>query len=136
MAYVSLGMGEYRQAQSWRRGVSLALVFAALILKILVPQGYMVATSGGSVAVVVCTGHGPLVTRGTGKSNGPIKAGADAPCAFAAGGPPIPSAVAAVIEPREFAWAIARVDRAADLVPGRGLAAPPPPAQAPPPASI
>ena len=117
------------------RGVFVALAFIALGLMVLAPPGYMVARqpAGQSLAIVICTGHGPLslVTPNPLKAP-PAKSRADGPCAFTGhSAPPAPSsadAVAvAVVRP-----ALTSDRMPADVQPGRGLAAPPPPAQAPP----
>ena len=121
------------QHPNWR-GAFLALATLALALQVLIPQGFMLSGASGQAAVVICTGHGPLLTAPDGgKSKAPTpKDKADAPCPFAAhGGGSVssPSAfVAAIAWP---AYVAATLPRPEPVFVGRGLAAPPP-ARAPP----
>lgn len=121
-------------AGRWR-GVFLTLAVLALALKVLVPPGFMVAGDRDAAPglLVICTGHGPLALGDRGDAKAPAHKTSDAPCAFAgSAAPPTPSAPAIVAPPRLLvADQLARV-QAADLAPGRGLAAPPPPSHAPP----
>jgi hypothetical protein len=114
------------------RGWFIALAALALIVQVLAPPGFMVAASPAGPALVICTGHGPLVLSD--QHHHPAKApkGSDAPCAFAGHGaatapPPPPVAL-----PVAFAPVLQAAKPAFDLAPGRGLAAPPPPSHAPP----
>lgn len=114
----------------------------AVVLKVLVPAGFMVATSSPSTnyPLVLCTDHGAVaVDAGDLRDRDGRKAPAqkpahDAPCAFAghaaAASPPDPHPVAAVTfvsTPVAQPLALRR-----DLAPGRGLSAPPLPARGPP----
>ena len=124
-----------RRSKGWR-GVCLALAALALAIKVLIPQGFMVANQGGAFPLVICTGHGPAAERDDGKK-GPAQKYSDAPCAFAGNiTPPPPSAAAIPAEPYAAVAERLADDRAADLMPGRGLAAPPPQSHAPPSVSI
>jgi hypothetical protein len=109
------------------------LALLALVLKVVVPPGFMLAdTSGAGVALVICTGHGPLTLGHAGEHKAPpAKSRADAPCAFA--GNITPTAPVA-IGPAPSAALIAQAARIIplDQAPGRGLVAPPPPAIGPP----
>jgi hypothetical protein len=118
------------RSSAWR-GVLLTLAVLALVMRVAVPQGFMVSGEAGSgPQLVVCTGHGPLKTDPSSPAG---KSRPDSPCAFAGHG------VGAAPQP---APAIQLVSRAlppephaalpVDAVPGRGLAAPPPPALGPP----
>ena len=117
----------------------MALTALALALKVLVPQGFMLSERGPGIPLVICTGHGPLMLSddGHGGSKNPAQKKSDAPCTGAGNVTPVaPSTLAAVSEP-----IVLVVDRlpgsvALDLIPGRGLAAPPPPSHAPPAVSI
>jgi hypothetical protein len=110
--------------------LSVALAALALLVQVLVPQGFMVDTGGDHRGLVICTSHGPLVLGG--KQHPAKSPQKDAPCAFAAHGaaasPPLPAIVAA--------QGLAETEPPAlsepDLIPGRGLAAPPPPSRGPP----
>lgn len=119
----------------------LFLAALALYLRVLIPTGYMVAApqAGGLPALVICTGHGPLVIdqggqpAGKGDPSAPGRDGASShPCTFAGGlaalSPPLAAGLAL---PIAFAVPVLlRVLR--DQQPGRGLAAPPPPTTGPP----
>ena len=120
-----------RQHGWWGRGLALSLL--ALMIQILVPAGYMMADSPSGPALVICTGHGPL--RSAQDLGHPGKAPSsqpDAPCAFAghAAAPIQPTAV--VLAAVSIHALPAPAQRLWDLTPGRGLAAPPPPAVGPP----
>jgi hypothetical protein len=94
----------------------------------------MVARKGGGPVIVICTGHGPLLSSRDlgGHPGNPIKSKPVAICAFTAhgagAGPPSP--------PNTIRTAVYRIPHViaseADLAPSRGLAAPPPPSHAPP----
>ena len=132
-------MGWARTGRSGTGGGGLWLSLLALLAIVLVPPGYMVGQSAGQGGpeLVICSGHGPLAlhTDAAGHPVKPSKAGADTPCAFAGHG--VASSVAPVAAPMpRTAWFLVPViGRLGELTPGRGLAAPPPPAQAPPAAS-
>ena len=126
------------------RHVVLTLALLALSVKVLVPQGFMVApqpSADASFALVICTGHGTLVVDAAGAaqpgSDRRDPSGKtpthDTPCAFsghgAAAAPPSLGSIAAVAFVTHVA---APAQRVADLAPGRGLAAPPLPARGPP----
>ena len=119
------------RAGLWR-GVFLTLAVLVLALKVLVPTGYMVADTGGGLALTICTGHGPLIVR-HGDPKAPAQRTSDAPCAFAGAMTPItPTAPTLVAARPAFAMVTAASPLRPDLSPGRGLAAPPPPAVGPP----
>lgn len=115
------------------KGWFIALAALALMLQVLTPPGFMLASSPAGPELVICTGHGPLVVADPHRH--PAKApkpGADAPCAFAVHGAAVPppqrlAPLAVVFTPVAPAAAAAF-----DLAPGRGLAAPPPPSHGPP----
>ena len=128
-------------ASAWRH-VCLTLVAFALMLKVLVPAGFMVGppSSGLPFPLVLCTSQGPLVVDGGEALPGHHEGGRapggqahDSPCAFAghgAGAPPpsdLPVAAIAFVAFREPAPTLAP-----DVAPGRGLAGPPLPARGPP----
>jgi len=127
------------------RGVAVMLVACALMMRMLVPSGFMLAPgANGLPTVIVCPGQGlaaPMAMPGM-----PGMAGhdmhhqggeqhdknADHPCAFAAAGaavdlvaslhPIAPAPMAAFAPPLFHAF----------VRPGLGLAAPPPPKTGPP----
>jgi hypothetical protein len=114
---------------AWR-GIALILACLALGLRLVAPAGFMPAADGGGL--VICTGGLPL--EASQKPQDPAKPPADSErgCVFAspAAAPPVEAPVIA-----RAAWAeyvAAEFSFARDLAPGRGLAAPPPPAIGPP----
>lgn len=130
-------MGFGMNRRDGRAGFAV-LAMLALFLQLAVPQGFMLARSGGQPAIVICTGHGPLLAR-VDDHGVPAKAPKPKPdgtCAFAGhGGTPT--------EAPQLTLAAVRFERLAapavpplSTTPGRGLAAPPPPAQGPPAVSI
>jgi len=123
-------MGGAHSKRNLRHPGLLILALAALWMQVLVPQGFMVASANTGPALVICTGHGPLLNPDhPGKAPKPAS---DAPCVFAAHGavsapppPPLPAAPG-------FAPTTPAVQSFVAQTPGRGLAAPPPPSHAPP----
>jgi hypothetical protein len=128
-----MGIGE-RQIRDRMRGACLALAFAALLVKLMVPVGFMAAEGPTAQAfpLVICTAQGRVALPASTEHAPAHKSKADAPCAFAANAaPPAPAAIAILAAPFRAAPLAVREARA-DLQPGRGLAAPPPPSQGPP----
>ena len=125
------GFGE---SCAWLRGLMAVAAVVALALAVVVPPGFMPARaqSGVGLAVVICTGHGPLQIGAAGDRSSPVqKSKAGAACPFAAAAtPPLPATRALAKDAVTFATAPSSI--AADQSPGRGLAAPPPPAIGPP----
>ncbi len=117
------------------RRLRLGLVVLALLavgLKVLTPPGFMIAQSGGSFPLVICTGHGPLYLSGkTDPAHGKTSTN-DAPCAFSGHAATLAPALIVVTAAIGLTYLTPTIDRRSDLVPGRGLAAPPPPSQGPP----
>lgn len=106
----------------------------ALAFAVIVPPGFMPARAadGAGLAVVICTGHGPLQLGAAQDHPSPAqksKAGAACPFAAAVTAPP-PTAPEVFQAPARFAVLASII--AGDQSPGRGLAAPPPPAIGPP----
>jgi hypothetical protein len=109
---------------------TLALI--AVALKIMTPPGFMISQTGAAFPLVICTGH-MMAAAGPGrpyeKQNGPTH---DAPCAFAGHAVATPPTSLDFSAPARLRFTFARDLPVADLAPGRGLAAPPPPSHAPP----
>ncbi len=114
------------------------LAALALALKMMVPAGYM---PGASLAapILLCSGQGdmPGMTMAQDGQDRPGKAShdkAEHPCAFAGLGA---ASLTAPFEAPALAPVLAAMRHTAiaalPLLPGRGLAAPPPPSHAPPP---
>jgi hypothetical protein len=115
---------------------AVMLAALAILLRVLIPAGWMPATGDG-FAITLCTGSGVMtgwidkdgsVHKGERDHGGKI----DHPCAFAGLGAAfdLPTLVPPALPPLAAATAI--VGAAADLMIGRGLAAPPPPPTGPP----
>jgi hypothetical protein len=115
------------------RGVVLTLAVMALAMRLAIPQGFMLAGSETDAGpqLVICTGHGPLKT---GPASPAEKSKPGSACVFAGHGAGAAPEPPPQIETAAFP-ATAGLPRAipADLAPGRGLAAPPPPSLGPPP---
>ena len=122
------------------RALALWIVACALMLRIFVPAGWMPMTGAdGLTRIQLCTGQGMVeayIDRETGAihDKDPSKPApkTDQPCsfaglAFALDTPALP----AIEAPRRIA-AIGAIAHLAPAMPGRGLAAPPPPATGPP----
>lgn len=122
-----------------------AIALMAMLVRALVPAGYMLAhadTAGGRyLTITMCIEHGgapQVIDLDTGKPVDPSKLpgksqgeSKQAPCVFAASAhvaPPV-----AFVQPVEFAAAYdVEFGAVIDVRPGRGIAAPPPPATGPP----
>ena len=122
-------LGRTKDNKFWRRGfVILALI--ALLIKVIVPPGFMVGSHHGQ-SLQICTGHEAPSNGDDGSQDKSAKH--DAPCAFAGHAlsfsPPIFDGIPFV---QIIAYVLKSSAARQDLVPGRGLAAPPPPAHAPP----
>jgi hypothetical protein len=109
----------------------------ALFLQLAVPQGFMLARDGGRPTIAICTGHGPLLAPADDHGL-PAKAPKPAPtCPFAGhGGTPTTAPLLTLTSVRFEQSAAALTLPITSVMPGRGLAAPPPPSQAPPALSI
>ena len=111
-----------------------ALAFLALAFAIVVPPGFMPASqpNGHGLAIVICTGHGPLQLDPSPDHKAPPgKSKAGAACAFAANVTP-PLLPAFAVGARPAAFGVVTLATVSHQAPGRGLAAPPPPATGPP----
>ena len=118
------------------RRVFAVLASLALLLQVLTPPGFMVSSDPAVRGLVVCTGHGPLVVSPQpGKPAKAPRSTTPGPCVFAAHAatPPPIATLVPTAEPNAGSGASGAVF---DLAPGCGLAAPPPPSQAPPLTSI
>ena len=117
-----------------KSGLGAVLAMLALVLQICVPGGFMVSRQDGAPTLVVCTGHGALVAVADDHGR-PAKAPAthdNAVCAFAGHGVAMLDGAPPVLVAASFSFSPETVATPADRAPGRGLAAPPPPSQAPP----
>lgn len=125
------------------RGHRLAAwMFAfALLVRVIVPQGYMLAPADdGLIRISVCTGYGAIEMAMD--RDGRIVAIGDAPehgkdtaepdCPFAAALSPVLPAVSSAQFDRQHLPLATLLPPSTGIVPGRGLAAPPPPSTGPP----
>jgi hypothetical protein len=113
----------------------LAFALLALAIRVVAPPGTMFGerADGRGVTIVLCTGHGPVtIDDPYAPKNDKTDNKSQSPCAFSAGAaPPVPES-ASLPAYTLVAFAAAPIRAALDLVPGRGLAAPPPPSIGPP----
>jgi hypothetical protein len=127
-------MGSGRQHRLGGRRGFLILALLALWVQVLIPSGFMVASSDTGPALVICTGHGALTLDSHGQPGKAPSPKADMPCVFAGHGVAGATPPVARVSP-PTAIVVARVAQAIRrAAPGRGLAAPPPPSHGPPPA--
>jgi hypothetical protein len=124
-----------RKTGSWPRRLPMLAAFLALVLQLMFPAGFMAAEPGQAhgLPIVICTGQGQTVAVWDGLAgHRKSPARSMAACPFAghavASGPPAPAAMPTAAP---FA-AMPAPGRAGGVFPGRGLAAPPPPATGPP----
>ena len=117
-------------ARLWAAGFGML----ALLVQALVPQGFMVAREGGLPAIVICTGHGPVLSRDDLRGY-PAKAPdhkSNMVCDFTAHGGGVAPPTTAMLAGSAL-WSHPDIIISnLDVAPGRGLAAPPPPSHAPP----
>jgi hypothetical protein len=127
-------MGVHHHRGGTWRSIAFALIALAVLIRTAVPQGTMISTGGGTAYVVICTGHGSLVPSSSrGDDHRSPRTPSDRQCALdglvtSAGPPQAPGLP-------ERATTYTAVDASApvvDILPGRGLAAPPPPSHGPP----
>jgi hypothetical protein len=132
-----------RAAASALKGLTLCLAMLALALKVVLPAGVMIdpaAARAGQMVVVLCSGDGPVTAMvgpdgaliDADPGDAPPSSGHDHPCVFAATPAPPPPALGAALAAPLGVVMKAPVPSAVVLAPGLGLAAPPPPATAPP----
>ncbi len=122
-----------RSGRSAALGAVLALL--ALAMNLISPPGFMTASGPAGPTIVICTGHGPATAPRQGGEPGHHpghRSDRGGACAFAghglAGAPPTAGAASTA----GFTAAPPAAAAIADLAPGRGLAAPPPPPRGPP----
>jgi hypothetical protein len=134
-----------------KRGLAAWMAALAVLLRVLVPAGFMIAppdqAHAGMIPIVLCTGKGNvnafLAPDGTlhqsadtddgdpGEHDPGLDQHGDCIFAHAVTAPATPDLPAAIVPVPEQPPVLAGPLRL-DLVPGRGLAAPPPPSTAPP----
>ena len=106
-----------------------ALAFAALVMLVAVPPGYMVGggAKAATVHIVICTSHGPVnAAIDLGKTL-PAKGGkSGAGCAFAAHAGASPLPVSPIVGAHGWRDPARLLPVVSQVSVGRGLAAPPP----------
>ena len=116
-------------------GIFPAVALLALLIRLLIPAGFMPVESGGKLTVQLCSGYGPafveidLGKKAPADPHGPSKS----PCAFSGGftGGLPPFKLWSFTGPAVFGVAVPVLLAVADRT-IRRLAAPPPPAIGPP----
>lgn len=128
-----------RMTGSWLRRAPMIAAFLALALQLMFPAGFMAAEPGQAhgFPIVICSGQGQtvadwgaLAAHDAGRKKMPARSMAGCPFAghAVASDPPAPAVL-----PTPVVFAAAPAPARPYLVfPGRGLAAPPPPAIGPP----
>jgi len=122
-----------------RRFGWLLLLVAALLARSVAPEGWMpVVNAAGGIEITVCNGTGPddaMVLSPDGKLHHKVPGknqSGDHVCAFSGLGiADAPPTLVALVAPTFASEAAPTLDPI-DAIPGRGLAAPPPPATGPP----
>ena len=116
-------------SRMWSAWFAMALM--AVVVRAMIPAGFMVTPESG-LNLVICTGHGPSLLAG--KSDTPTQSPQkpDSPCAFAGFQAGCAVETFAVVTEATVWFAALPVIRSFDLLPGRGLTAPPPPSTGPP----
>ncbi|MCJ8158489.1 hypothetical protein [Sphingomonas sp. LaA6.9] len=121
------------------RAIALWIVACALMLRMLVPAGWMPATDAdGAVRITLCTGQGLVeawvATDGSLHDKAPQKSEpkTDQPCSFAGLGAAFDAVPAVAFTPSLYFVTATAITLPASVAIGRGLAAPPPPAIGPP----
>jgi len=127
------------RSASLPHGILLMLAMLALGLKILIPPGYMAAPpqpDGPGFNLVLCTAQGMVDLGAASDDQAPSDEDDGArhnPCVFAGHGVGATAPDLLTSQPVAFLpAALAPLEISTDLAPGRGLAAPPPPARGPP----
>lgn len=121
--------------------MALLLIACALLLRIMVPAGWMPQIGGGQVSLSWCADSGlsgpaalaeakALLAKATGEKPA-HKPAPDHPCAFAGAAQQLAMVEAAIVPPAPIVHA-PRLHPRLTTAPGRGLAAPPPRSTGPP----
>lgn len=92
-----------------QRHITLLVCAAALLLKLLVPAGYMIDSDGGHMGIIMCSGTGPMMDmpamHGDGSDHRKSKdhGKAEMPCAFSS----LSAAALSAIDPIQLGALIA-----------------------------
>jgi hypothetical protein len=128
-----------RERSDWR-GLAAVLACLALSLRVLIPAGFMIQPGAASgVPIVLCTTQGTVTLQpealahaGDKEAPRPGQKHDGGVCVFAGHGAPGLAPIAAVLPISYLAKFGPGPSLSLGLTPGRGLAAPPPPARGPP----
>ena len=127
-----MGMRDVGRHRGMLRPGLFVLALLALCIQVLIPPGFMVRSGADTASLVICTGHTSPVALDPHHPGKTSKSDNNAPCLFAGHGlAAAPPTTQASIAPNLAAILATRAAYDAPA-PGRGLAAPPPPARAPP----
>jgi hypothetical protein len=118
---------------TWRK-LGLFAALCALLVAALVPAGFMPAATAKGAALVVCTGHGPVVLDNHAREvpSPAGKASDHQVCAFAGHGAVLAGPQGAAQAEVSLVAYAPYLPPSVEAAPGRGLSAPPPPSHAPP----
>ncbi len=124
---------------------AVLLACVAIALRVLIPQGYMVAASpqAGSFPIVLCTSQGARTINFEAAgysaqlpSDAPVEhpddQKSDLSCAFSVFNAGVAAEAPILAVMVDWRWARRSIPVAPHITPGRGLAAPPPPSTGPP----
>lgn len=131
----------FRTRRASAHFISLAIIAWALVMRVLIPQGWMPVETSDGWRITICTGSGPMQMDMPGmaamkamhhRSGDQDHGSSDHPCAFsglamALDKPPLPALPLPTPVPAILLAALVIA-----IGVGRGLAAPPPPATGPP----
>ncbi|MDP2260449.1 MAG: hypothetical protein Q8J89_12125 [Caulobacter sp.] len=130
--------GTCRYGARWGAGV-WAMVALAVALRLTVLPGYMIQAAPGALTVVICTANGAVsqAVDVPGTSSAPHEQqdegdGKAPVCAFAMAGATLAAPEGQIATAAPPSTAAPLLPPAGAAAPGRGLAAPPPPATGPP----
>ena len=130
-------MGDRLRLRQLRANVALAFVVLALLLRVMVPSGWMPAAAGSGFSITLCTGMGAVSawidSEGKVHKEKPAESKPEHPCIFSgfSAALDLPAFDGRLIVP-SLAPATFFVLSMATVAIGRGLAAPPPPPTGPP----
>ncbi|MFZ5701329.1 hypothetical protein [Sphingomonas sp. SRS2] len=122
------------------RGTFVLLILCVFATRMLVPPGFMPTQGVSGFVVTLCTGFGPVRTtmllpmeKQEAGHEDHKPASHETPCAYATNGTPFDQSVGFALAKAPLRYALSLGSPFISIgAPGRGMAAPPPPSQAPP----
>ncbi|WP_404712699.1 hypothetical protein [Sphingomonas sp. MMS24-J13] len=127
-----------RTARAMPKALTMAILAAVLLLRVLIPQGWMPVQTDNGWQITICTGTGPMqmtMPALPGQRHlpgGQDHAPGDHPCTFAGFALAIDRAMPPMLALPPVPISGWLITTARSIAIGRGLAAPPPPATGPP----